>query len=418
MTVAPGGPGMAGGWRARLGAARGWLTARNLHSALGLSFSLLLMFVALTGTLSVYAPELDWLARPALRVEPLPGGKRPLGEILDAARAAEPGWRPIALQRVPRPRFADQVTFAVPGQGQRLAWVDPYRAEVTGTGPATTVRGVLRELHRALSSRSALAQALVAALVLPLGAVAVAGLLMHRRFWTSYLRMPRRGGSRRAVLSDLHRLLAVWLLPFLLLLLLSGLQFLSEVAGLSPPMAPMAMVEPAREAPLPAGFAGADLDRAVALAEAALPGLRVEDVLLPRSGSEPLALRGPSGAVLVRPTASAVAVDPGTMALLRVEPAGDMGLRQRLFEAARVVHYGTWGGGATRLLWFLSGAALVALAALGGMIHAERLAKQGGVRGAPVRGRWGHYRAGMGPVGWLGGLAVLGGLALTARAFL
>lgn len=405
-------------WRRRLVAAAGWFTARNVHSFVGLSFSLVLLFVALTGTLSVYAPEIDWLARPALRVAPLPEGKRPLGEILDAARAAEPAWRPIALQRVPRPRFADQLTFVVPGEGQRLVWVDPYRAEVTGTGSPDTVRSVLRELHRALSSRNALAQALVAALVLPLGAVAVAGLLMHRRFWTSYFRMPRWGGSRRAVLSDLHRLLAVWLLPFLLLLVLSGAQFLSEVAGLGPSMAPMATVEPAREAPLPPGFAGADLDRAVAMAEAAMPGLRVEDVLLPRSGSEPLTLRGPAGALLVRPTASAVAVDPAAMALMTVEPAEAMGLRLRLFEAARVVHYGTMGGQATRLLWALFGAGLVALAALGAMIHAERMLKQGGIRGVPVRSRWGHYWAGMGWVGWLGALALLGGLALTARALL
>lgn len=393
--------------------------ARRLHALAGLSLSLILMFVALTGTLAVYSLEIDWLARPAMRVAPGPEGKRPLGDSLDAARAAWPDWRPVALQRYPGARFADQVTVVTPAREERLVWVDPYAAEVTGTGSANTVRAVLREMHRAFSSRRTVVRMAVTATCLPLALAVLTGLWMQgRRAWRGYLLRPRWGGSRRALLGDLHRLIGLWSLPVLVLVLLTTFVFLSEIVGLGPRMPPMAMASPAREAALPPGFDGAALDRAVALAEAALPGLAAVDVLLPRDGRQALALRGPSGAVAVRPTASAVSVDPATLAVVAVQDAREAGPRLRLFEAARVVHFGTVGGQATRVLWLLAGIGLVALGVLGAMIHAERMLKEAGVRGLPERGRWGHWWAGMGWGAWLGAAALAFALAMTLRRVL
>lgn len=390
------------------------LTARTLHSFVALSFSLILLFVALTGALAVYSLEIDWLVRPAMRVSPEAEGKRTLGDSLDAARAAEPDWWPVAIQRYPGARFADQLTLVAPDGATRLVWVDPYSATVQGTGSPNTVRTVLREMHRAFSSRRFFIQLAVTATCLPLAFAVVTGLWTQGRFWRAYLRMPRWSGSRRAVLSDLHRLIAVWSLPIVILVLATSLVFLSELVGFGPQMRPMPMASPPRELPLPQGFVGADLDRAVEAAEAALPGLAVEDIMLPRGGAELLMLRGPSGAVAVRPTASTVAVDPAEMGVVTVMDAADLGPHLRLFEAARVIHFGLVGGQATRLLWLLSGMGLVALNVLGAMIYAERMLKQS----RRSRSRWGHWWAGQGWSGWIGAAALVFALGMTVRRLL
>lgn len=392
----------------------GRLTARSVHTFVGMGFSLILLFVALTGTLSVYSTEIDWLTRPAMRAAPLAEEKRPLGESFDAMRAALPDWRPVALLRYPSRRYADQITAVTPAGQERLVFVDPYRGQVQGTGSAQTVKTVLREMHRALSSRRTLVKIAVAAVSLPLAVAVIAGLFMYRRFWTGFFRKPRLSGSRRAMLSDLHRLAGVWLLPFLVLTAATGLVFLVEMLGVAPQMREAPRLSERAEA-LPPGFDGAALDRAVAAAGAALPGFALREVRLPARTDAPLALRGADGTLVVRPDASAVYLDPLSLTPRDVQPAATMGPHLRLFEAVRVLHYGTVGGQATRLLWLIFGLTLVGLGVLGAMIYGERMLKEARVRGLPQRSRLGHYWAGMGWGRWLG-LAVLAfALAMTLR---
>ncbi|MCA0273865.1 MAG: PepSY domain-containing protein [Proteobacteria bacterium] len=384
------------------------MSARRIHSFLGLFFSVAIIFLAITGSLSVFADEIDWLTTPAMRVEPGKAGKGPLGRSFDAATAAMPEARPDVLIRFPGAGYADRLRLVKPDRSAVFVWVDPYSGSVTGTGAAVTVRQVLRELHRSLSTERTTVMIAVSALSLPLGATVIAGVLLYRRFWTGYFRKPRFSGSRRAMLSDLHRLTAVWSLPFLIITIATSAVFLSEMVGLGPPMMMAPKVEAAGSTPLPDGFDGKSLDRIVEQTRSALPGIVVSEVTFPNGPGKPVAVRGADDTVLVRPTASVGYSDTANMTLMMTHPAAAMGGRLRLFEAVRVLHYGTALGLPTRLLWLAFGLGLAALGILGAMICAERLTKEFKVRGRPARSGWGHYFKGSGIGNWIGiGAAVL-----------
>lgn len=390
------------------------MTARGLHGAVGLFFSVVLIFLALTGSLSVFADEIDWALTPAMRVTPGAAEKAPLGLSFDAATAAMPEARPLLLTRFPGARFADRITVLAPDGAEAFVWVDPYMGAVTGTGPATTVREVLRELHRSLSTGRMPFMLLVAGMSLPLASMAISGLLLYRRFWTGYFRRPRFSGSRRAMLSDLHRLSAVWLLPFLAITIATSTIFLSELIGLGPGMPRQPAVEARSSAPLPQAFDGESLDRAVEQVRIALPDLAVREVDFPMRAGKPVAVRGTDGTALVRPTASAGYVDPASLTLVAAQPAATLGERMRLFEAVRVLHYGTALGLPTRILWLGFGLGLAALGIFGAMICTERLAKEFKVRARPERSAWRHYFAGYGIGNWIGLGAAALALALAA----
>lgn len=383
------------------------VTARGWHSLAGMFFSLILMFLFVTGTLSVFGHEIDWLANPAQRVAATPQGKLSPGTTFDAVHREMPQAQVVMIQRPVGPRTADQVIVRLPDGGQRLVLVDPYRAVVQGVGSTRTAWLTLRELHRALSSPSRKVQFAVTLMTLPLAVILVTSLLLYRRFWRGFFLLPRRRARARAVLGDLHRLLGSWALIFLVPLVLTSGQFLIEFLGLGPAYYPGYMLPAAQQSPLPRGFSGGDLDRAVAVAGATLPGLAVTDIMLPPDARMPIALRGDLTAPLVRTVANSVYLDPASLTVRGAHRAEDISTGLRLSEALRLIHYGSFAGLTGKIVWGIFGLVLSVLTALGAMIYAERLVflseRADTVR---PRSRPGHVWAGMGLGKWIG-LAVL-----------
>lgn len=396
------------------------VTARGWHSLFGMGFLLILMFLFVTGTLSVFGREIDWLVNPAQRVVPADTGKLPFGASFDAVRARAPAAVILNIIRMPGARYADQVTVALPDrQGRRLVLVDPYVGQVTGIGSTNTVWFVLRELHRGLSSKSDKVRLAVAGMALPLGGILVTSLWLYRRFYAGLFRWPRKGARRRAVLGDLHRLIGAWSVIFLLPLVLTSLVFAFELVGLSGGPYPDYMAMGSSATDLPDGFAGADLDRMVAAATDLYPGLVVTDIALPVQAMQPVVVRGDLSALLVRSVANAVYFDSATQTIRGAHRGEDLSGGLRLFEASRTLHFGSFAGLPSRILWAIFGSALSVLAVLGALIYAERLVfmaeRSDSIR---TRSRLGHVWAGMGPGKWLGLAVIALALALTLRRLL
>ena len=396
------------------------VTVRGWHSLLGMGFLLILMFLFVTGTVSVFGREIDWLVNPAQRVVPAETGKLPFGASFDAVRAQVPDAVILNIIRMPGARYADQVTIALPDrQGQRLVLVDPYAGQVTGIGSPNTVWFVLRELHRGLSSKSDKVRLAVAGMAVPLGGVLVTSLLLYRRFYAGLFRWPRKGARRRAVLGDLHRLIGAWSVIFLLPLVLTSLVFAFELVGISGGPYPDYMAMGTSDTALPAGFAGADLDRMVAAATDLYPGLVVTDIALPVQPMQPVVVRGDLSALLVRSVANAVYFDIETQAIRGAHRGEDLSAGLRLYEASRTLHFGSFAGLPSRILWAVFGSALTVLAVLGALIYAERLVfmaeRSDSIR---TRSRLGHVWAGMGAGKWLGLAVIALALALTLRRLL
>lgn len=146
---------------------------------------------------------------------------------------------------------------------------------------------------------------------------------------------------------------------------------------------------------------GETLDRAIAVALRASPDLRIRNVQFPFEGDPGLVIEGQASAVLVRDRANAVFIDPETRDVLLASRGERLNWHQRISEAADPLHFGTWGGLPTKIVWFLFGLLLTSLSVTGVAVYALRLKKAEG----PAKRRFGslgRWWNGMGPLAYVG----------------
>lgn len=341
-------------------------TLFRLHAWIGLSLGYVLYVICLSGTVATFSAELAWLGDPSLRSQPAAAGGQPAGwqQIHDRVAAAHPDARILLIQAAPGPRSLARVAIQVPGGDIRLVPVDPWTAEPrparAGLGLAQFLRVFHKQLYLVASVAGFHGTLVVGALGAALLLALVAGLISIRRWWRAFYTL-RAGRSARLFWSDLHRMLGVWALVIGIILSVTGLWYFAETAleGVG--------VRLDREPPLPvvtsADMAGdpaplADLDRVVARVQAAFPALTVQDIALPAAPGRPLVLTGPADAWVVRDRANRVAVDPASGAILEIRPATALGAYDRWVQTADPLHFGTFGGLASRVVWCLAGLAL------------------------------------------------------------
>jgi uncharacterized iron-regulated membrane protein len=212
---------------------------------------------------------------------------------------------------------------------------------------------------------------IVSALSILLIASMVSGLFIYKKFWRGLLRRPR-SRDMRVLNGDLHRLIGVWTLWFIPVIALTGVFYLAESLGWRAPpfgQAPSTTV-------LPAQLSAPAVDRMALRARQVLPGLDIAVMLPPAQPGDPLVFQGYVGGTwLVRARASYVAFDPASGAVLSSHRSGDANLHQRISEMADPLHFGTFGGLPTKLVWFVFGAALSALSVTGVVIYGSRVAR-------------------------------------------
>jgi uncharacterized iron-regulated membrane protein len=118
---------------------------------------------------------------------------------------------------------------------------------------------------------------------------------------------------------------------------------------------------------------GSDLDRWIALADQHLPGLRLTSLYLPWTAGDAVSITGQWRARLVRERANAVRIDPLSDRVLEVQKADEMEWRERWTHTADPLHFGGFGGLATKLVWFAAGLVLTALCFSGVAVYAARM---------------------------------------------
>ncbi|ROQ17069.1 MULTISPECIES: PepSY-associated TM helix domain-containing protein [Marinimicrobium] len=357
--------------RARTGGRRRWF---NLHSWVGLKFSLLFFFVSLTGTLAVYAYELDWLFTPALRVQAPESGegaeRQPPGTLLAAALKEYPGWRPSFMYlNLPDYMAAELIAVNEDGERRRI-YVNPYTAEVQGHANWYNAHRFLREAHRHLMLPLQWGLTIVTLLSFPLLLSMISAFPIFKRWWRGFFKPPKPRDPPRRWWGNLHRWLGLWSLPFILVIGLTGIWYLVEKWGGAAPAAG------AELRPLPEANAlprDADtLNRAIERALKPWPEYQLDSLWFPGE-NQPLILQGQEKALLVRPRANTLLIDPTTGESLGRVHGEQLSLHQRIAEAADPLHFGTFGGQPTRFLWFLFGLMLTTLAASGTWIYSLRL---------------------------------------------
>jgi uncharacterized iron-regulated membrane protein len=242
---------------------------------------------------------------------------------------------------------------------------------------------------------------IVCSLALLLAASLVTGIVTYKKWWRGFFRWPRAGDTRR-LSGDIHRLAGLWSLWFVALISLTGIWYMVETLG---GYAPVDQPPKIGERPPPTGPA---LDRLVAIARRAKPSLDIREVrFTPEQG---VIFLGQDRAWLVRDRVTGVAIDPANERVTMTLDGTELSAHQRISEMADPLHFGTFGGLPTKILWFVFGALMTALSVTGTMIFALRLSRV--ETGGGVRIAW----RGMGIWGWVGLAAVITALAMTPFA--
>lgn len=110
--------------------------------------------------------------------------------------------------------------------------------------------------------------------------------------------------------------------------------------------------------------------------------------------------------MLVRDRANAVFIDPDGQRVLLSVRGEQLGVHQRISGAADPLHFGTWGGLASKIAWFVFGLVLTSLSVTSVMIYAFRL-KKGEAAAGPRRSGLRRWWDGMGPFAYVSVAALL-----------
>lgn len=396
--------------RPRKKASRLWW---EVHQWAGLKFSILLSFILLTGTLATLSHEIDWLLRPAMRVDPTTVAAEVNWAAVAQTAAAQAGeGRVISLEGPVDPWFAAAAMMEDADGGLYFVYAHPATGELQGTGHWVSAQRILRNMHRHLMMPIPIGVPIVSSLSFLLAVSLITSFIVYKKWWRGFVR-PMRMSDLRTAMGDFHRLAGVWSLWFVLLMILTGLWYLTEEMAFPAPRLPQAEVAPS-SASLVAQ--AASLPATLQSAEAANPDLRIERILFPTAKSGAFVLHGQDEAILVRPRANAIWTDAATGEVLLVNDGRELSVHQRIGEAADPLHFGVWGGLATKIVWFVFGLALTGLSVSGVAIYALRLMRT--ERRPP---RWRPALAigwrGMGPWRWPALILVIIGLLLIPSVF-
>lgn len=363
----------------------------RLHSFTGVVTGLLLFIICWSGTLAVFAHELDWLTTPARHVEPA-GEQASWGRIQEVALAAWPDHSFVSLA-APLNRF-DAVTVQLrgPDGGTRVVWVDPYRGEVTGSRDhGYDIHRFFRNFHRTLFLPD-VGLYLVSLFAITMLVSLVAALYFYKRWWTRFFRFqPGRG---RAFWSELHKTGGLWSLWFVLLMGVTGLWYLYEAGFMDFAGGAANYVGSAEyavvEVPEPEEAAGREplsLEDMVNRVRNEWPAFRISRIGQGWFSGQDGAMYfgGTAGFPLVRPRASQIQVDRYSGEILWRNDASELPVYWIWSNMADPLHFGDFGGWISKTIWFVFGLALSGLILTGTWLHARRL---GASPGARKRHRW------------------------------
>lgn len=386
----------------------------QVHQWVGFKLSLVLAFILFTGTLAVLSHEIDWLLQPSLRVAPSSVEGEPRWERIAESAASYPRTKQILSINEPTARaFAARVMVEFDDGRLGFLHVHPTSGAVQGEGVWWGAQRVLRNMHRHLNLPTKYGVPLVSALALLMLVSVVTSFVVYKGWWRGFFK-PVRTAKPRTLWGDLHRLLGVWTLWFLLLIALTSVWYLVESLGGEAPAMPSVDLPTAGEggdAGSASRKAGQTLAASLAAVRRADPGLAIEMIVFPSERSGALVFQGQRSAWLVRSRANAAWVDPASGELLLRTDARDLGVHQRISEMADPLHFGTFGGYWTKIPWFLFGLALTFLAVSGCAIYAIRLADRAKAS-IGWNGGWRAAWAGMGRWRWVSMAMIVIGLVM------
>jgi uncharacterized iron-regulated membrane protein len=349
----------------------------RIHQWLGLNTCILLGIMFATGTLLVFSTEVENAFYAKIRSGAVSDEERlTFGQTYDKIQAAYPDARINILSRpAAGSLFGDRAQINTNWGEKALIWTDPTTGEILGATPLEGVRHILVSFHDSLFTGKGIGQAVVSLLAFSLLASIISGLIAYRRFWRALKTPPPRGRGARPWWGGLHRFAAVWSLPFLLTVAVSGIYYFIVVLGVIPTKGPSIPAASERTTALPQGFDGAMLDRAAVAAQAAVPEQNISAVVQPFNPRQGISFHGPTSDSPVSFGSTKVVVDPQSGLVLTVIEPAEFSPKDQAKHFFDALHHGDWAGNYSRAAWLVFGAMGTILMFSGAMVFASRIAR-------------------------------------------
>ncbi len=312
----------------------------QLHLIIASIAGVFVLILGVTGSIMAFEPELWHLMHPHLSYVTPSGAPLPLATLADAAKRVSPDAPITGYGLSVSPNLSYQVNLR-----GRVAYVNQYTGEVLGVlpnGPDFLSR--VHQLHLRLLWRDEhdRGKTIMTWSGVALAALTISGLYL---WWPLKRLSIRRGGSTYQTWFDLHNLIGIVSLAFLLLLSLTGV-----FIGFDDKLVPLAyrltdskpQLVYGQSPPLHTAANGRTMisaDDAIAAARRALPGAAPTSTNVPGpTGVYSIALRYPED--LTPGGRSRVMVDPYTGAVLAAEGSRSAPAGTRLVTLNRAIHTG------------------------------------------------------------------------------
>lgn len=338
-----------------------------IHLWSGLILFVPLIVLGLTGSVLVFHHEImDWQAGDMVKASD--GPARPIPEIIEAAQKNAPeNLVPAFLSLPGHPGEAARVRFVPEGGNMRgpggvQVYIDPATLEVRGTSSGrNALIGFIHNLHASLMLGRRTGRSVVGWLGVVMFVLGASGLVMwwpSNGAWKAAFTVKWRASALR-LNRDLHGAVGIWMLIVFLTVTVTGIYLCfpqtmgSAVRAALPGEDPRAVfrmqVKPIAGAePMP----HAD---AIALAQQAVPDVRILNVVFPTEPQRPLRVRMGREGYLHGAPAITVMVDPWARKIAAISDPKDFTAGETIQAWQRGLHGGEGLGWAWKVLVFLSG---------------------------------------------------------------
>lgn len=367
----------------------------KIHSWIGVRLSILFFIVCFSGTLATLSHEMDWLFIPQIRASNETGTLVPRNRIVENFKVAHPNATIEFWLRTDEPYLCDILYKREDGK-RSYVFANPYTGVIQGEVQLTFQR-FFRDLHYFLFIPFQIGHFTVLVFGFLLLISLITALVFYKKWWRKLFEL-KTGKGPLVFFRSLHRLIGVWSVPFTLLFAVTGIWYFLErtnVGGISTISNPKPMNIETTEQETNFSSMNLDYDKAIEKAIEEIPGLTVTDILPPKSSTHAIYLTGKSDVPLVRSRANRVYINPDNYQVLKVQKANEIGLVMWLNDIADPLHFGYWGGLATKLIWFVLGLGISGLVLSGIWITAKRKALKRKQRGKKIMGSWWYVNWGI-----------------------
>jgi uncharacterized iron-regulated membrane protein len=358
----------------------------TLHRYLGLVVGIILVIVGLTGSLLVFEPEIDRSLIhfqfgniiPQLEQVAIPS-------IVDTVKSAKLGWNLTGIDLPLTSDDAIRVSLDAPNQSPSQVLVNPYTGKIIGERISNfTFRNLILNIHYALAAGD-LGTAIAGIAALLLFILSLTGIML----WSGWRNLKagfkiKWNGHIKRVNFDIHKVAGIFAAIFLALTGITGFgwNFYAQVEPIvyavtftSKSIEPISTVIPGRST--------VSLSEILQRADAILPQAKIAYINFPTSpeGVFQINKQFPEDREIYR---SRVYFDRYTGAVLKVRSSRQLQLGEQIFDSFTPLHFGTFGGLPTRILYVFVGLAPTFLFITGLVMWRHRRKPQKNQGGVPM----------------------------------